>query len=103
MKGGRTRHKYQEAEPVLTESGIGKNYKGFRIFHPREKDSVHLIGNAYSERKPTGPEMDQFRKDLAKAANSDRKIARYLEEFPQLKVKESGSFKPEPETITKTG
>jgi hypothetical protein len=98
--GGITKAKYREMEPDVTGTGIGKCYKGFRIFHSRKKDAVEYIGNDYSLREPTTEELARFRKDLADAARRDRKVAGYLEEFPSLKIRAGmDEFKPEPETI----
>jgi hypothetical protein len=96
--------KYRESEPDVTGTGIGKNYDRYRIFHTRKKDEVEYIGNDYSLRAPTDAELAQFKKDLAEAAVKERKVARYLEEFPHLGIqKEAERFKPEPEPIAKAG
>ncbi len=96
--GGNTKAKYKESEPDLTGTGIGKNYRGYRIFHTRKKDRVERIGNDYSLGAPSDAELSRFKMDLAKAAARDKKIARYLQDFPSLRERAlAGAFKPEPE------
>lgn len=97
-KGGNTKAKYKEGEPDLTETGIGKNYKGYRLFHTRKRDTVERIGNDYSLSAPSESELGQFKRDLARAAARDRKIARYLQDFPSLRERAlPEAFKPQPE------
>ena len=97
-KGGNTKAKYKEGEPDLTETGIGKNYRGYRIFHTRKKDRVERIGNDYSLGAPSEAELSQFMRDLARAAPRDKKIARYLQDFPSLRERAlPEAFKPQPE------
>jgi hypothetical protein len=81
---GKNASKYLESEPDLTNTGVGKNYDGFRIFHSRKRGDMEYIGRDYSLRPPNEAELKQFRKDLATAALNNPKIARYLEEFPAL-------------------
>lgn len=100
--GGLTKAKYKEAEPDVSSTGIGKNYKGYRIFHSRKKDTIEHIGNDYALREATAEELAAFRRDLAAAARKDPKVARYLAEFPALRTRdEKEAFKPEPDTIAK--
>ncbi len=96
--GGNTKAKYKDSEPDLTETGIGKNYRGYRIFHTRKNGRVERIGNDYSLGAPSEAELSQFRRDLARAAARDGRIARYLKDFPSLREKSLPQpFKPEPE------
>ncbi|MEW6722185.1 MAG: hypothetical protein AB1324_02905 [Candidatus Micrarchaeota archaeon] len=98
--GGRTKFKYREGEVKLTQTGIGKDYSGFRIFHTRKSDRLERIGNDYSLSEPSDEELRAFRDDLAKAARKDAKIARYLDEFPRLKIRaETEALKPEPDNL----
>lgn len=98
--GGLTRAKYKEAEPDVSGTGIGKCYKGYRMFHGRKKGMVEYIGNDYALREPTAEELERFRKDLAEAARRDPKVRRYLEEFPELKSRDgTDAMKPEPDRL----
>lgn len=95
--GGNTKAKYKDSEPDLTGTGIGKNYRGYRIFHTRKSGKVERIGNDYSLGAPSEDELSQFKRDLARAAARDGKIARYLKDFPSLREKALPDFKPQPE------
>ncbi len=96
--GGNTKAKYKDSEPDLTGTGIGKNYRGYRIFHTRKTGKVERIGNDYSLGAPSEDELSRFKMDLARAAARDKKIARYLQDFPSLRERAlPEAFKPEPE------
>lgn len=97
---GKYQTRFKEAEPQATESGIGKNYDGFRMFHSRRTGKVDFINDDYSEREPTPGELERFRKDLQSAALRDRKVASYLSDFPDLGRKESKG-EPQAEGIVK--
>lgn len=87
MNGGKrvsTRARYHEAAPDVTATGIGKCYSRFRMFFSRKNEALELIQDDYSIRLPTQAEAERFRKDLTGAAAGDRKVARFLEEFPVL-------------------
>ncbi|HSB46817.1 MAG TPA: hypothetical protein VLD37_02300 [Candidatus Bilamarchaeum sp.] len=99
---GKYQTRYKEGSVEVKESGMGKDYDGFRMFHSRKKDEVTCINDDYSEREPTESELARFRKDAAEAARGDRRVGRYLEEFPKLKIRsESEALKMEPEPIAK--
>lgn len=119
QRSGRQRAimRYKEAEPDITTSGIGRNYKGFRIFHTIKTDDVEYIANDGAIRPATADEVDQFRKDLASAARKNAEIGKYISKFPLLQARENSApdlkpelkpelkteLKPEPEGIQKTG
>jgi len=87
MNGGKkvsTRARYHEAAPDVSATGIGKCYSRFRMFFARKKGELELIQDDYSIRAPTPQEAERFRKDLTAAAMGDRKVARFLTEFPEL-------------------
>lgn len=99
---GKYQTKYKEGPVEVKESGVGKDYPGFRIFHSRRKDEVTYIGDDYSERSPSESELARFKKDLQGAASHDKRVARYVSEFPGLMLKPD---LPEPvsESIIKAG
>jgi hypothetical protein len=87
MNGGKkvsTRARYHEAAPDVSETGIGKCYCRFRMFFSRKGGGLELIEDDYRIRAPTPQETEQFRKDLTAAAAGDRKVAKFLDEFPAL-------------------
>ncbi|MFN7991499.1 MAG: hypothetical protein U0R44_05055 [Candidatus Micrarchaeia archaeon] len=95
--------RFREAEPDVTTTGIGKNYRGYRIFHTRKNGRFEFIENDGGTRNVSHEEREQFRKDLTAAARKDQKVASYLREFPQLgraPAAEAEQFKAEPEPVT---
>jgi hypothetical protein len=101
MNRGRTgagSSKYKEKEPDLTSTGLGKNYKGFRIFHERKTDRIERIGDDYTLSAPGEGELARFRQDLAAAARKSAAIAAYIRQFASLRMQgEAEGLKPEPE------
>ena len=94
--------RYKEEEPDITTSGIGKNYKGFRMFHSLKTDDVEYIANDGAIRPANANEVQQFRKDLANAARKNAEIGKYVSKSPLLQIHEKVEpFKPEPEDIQK--
>ncbi len=89
-KKASTRARYHEAAPDVTATGIGKCYRRSRVFFARKKGELELIEDDYSIRAPTPQEAERFRKDLTAAAAVDRKVARFLEEFPELVFRDAG-------------
>ncbi|MEW6034983.1 MAG: hypothetical protein AB1529_00080 [Candidatus Micrarchaeota archaeon] len=89
MRRGRKREEdrmgYRDSEPDVTSTGIGKTYDGFRMFHSRKGLLEHISSSDGALRAATDEEAAQFRKDLARAAAKDSKVAKYLGEFPELR------------------
>ncbi len=89
MRKGRRREEdrmgYRDSEPDVTSTGIGKTYNGYRMFHSRKGLLEHISSSDGALRPATGEETARFRKDLARAAARDSKVARYLRDFPELR------------------
>jgi len=82
--------KYRDSPPDVSSTGIGKCYDRGRMFFMRKTGLIEFIENDYSVRAPTAGEAERFRRDLTQAAAADRKVARFLEEFPELAIGRMG-------------
>ncbi len=94
--------RYIESEPKATTSGIGKDYRNFRIFHSVRSGMIERIENDGAAGPASAAEIEQFRRDLGVAAARDKEIRGYLARFPALRDRmadETGGMKPEPEGI----
>lgn len=99
---------FRDSPPDVTDTGIGKNYNGHRLFHSRRTCVIEYILYDGSRRAPDPPDVETFKRDLTEAArNGDVKVRRYLREYRNLMAKENGAgleqFKAEPENINDGG
>lgn len=70
---------YRESPCERFVNGVGKSYDGYRLAHT-EDDGFVRIENDGSESVPDESDIARFRKDLAKAALADERIAGYITE-----------------------
>lgn len=80
---------YHDAEPDVMETGIGKNYEGYRIFFSQKTQAIDYIGDNHDERPANPEEVDRFKKDLAAAAIANEGVRMYIEVHPVLRVYEA--------------
>jgi hypothetical protein len=76
---------YRDSKPDVKETGIGKNYSGFRIFHTLRNGAFEYISDRGSTGYATRAEIDHFKEDLRRAAATDVKVAAYIKRFMGLK------------------
>jgi len=69
---------YRDNAPDLKESGVGKDYRGYRIFYTAKNGTFEHIDNGYYTRPATRDEIAQFKMDLRRAAATDTRMARYI-------------------------
>jgi hypothetical protein len=75
---------YRDSRPDVKDTGIGKNYAGFRIFHSKRNGAFEYISDKGSTGCATRAEIDRFKEDLRRAAANDAKVAAYIKRFMGL-------------------
>ncbi len=94
--------RYVEGPPQATTSGVGKDYRGYRIFHSLRTGLIERVENDGATGPASEAERVQFRKDLTAAASRDKGVRDYLSRFPGLRhegASELDALKVEPDAI----